>query len=757
MDRAYAETNIVQKKRRLPFALAGDAANAIFGMLSIFGPVFLLFLDQLGLDKKRIGLLLSLFPFCGLMAPLIGPWLSRVGLKRTYLTFWTLRKLSILALVLTPWVVERWGSAGAFGFVAAAVLVFALCRAAGETALYPWSQEFVPASYRGRFAAMDNILVALFSGMATFAAARIIGAQPDLGRFSIVFAIAFVFGMVSVIAYAFLPGGAPQRLNEQREGTSILIALRDPAFVRYLAGLGLVLLGAGIGTTFVPLFMTERLALTAGQVLMLQTIALLSGLISAFGWGWASDRYGSKPVFMVGLLLASVYPLGLLVMPRAQAGTLPLAAALTVLVGIMSPGWAIGSSRYLFVSMVPAKRKTSYLSLYYAWIGLVGGVGPLIAGQIIDNGPALRQTVGGIIIDAYSWTFVIHIVLVGAGVWLFRRLDDSGAMAPMQFVGLFLRGNPISAVTSMIAHNRARGEMARIRTTESLAYSRSPLTVEQLLQALDDPSYNVRFEAIVAMARTRPDDRLTDALIAVLLGPEADLSVAAALALGRIGDARAIEPLRQTLLSEFPMLAARSARSLGLLGDQQVVPLLLARFRDELNLGMRVAYASALGALRVETALLEILVFSRQVQGLRQRWELALAIAQMVGDHAGFVQLWRQWRAEPRTTISEALSTIARRCTRDPRCIEAAHDLERCASAAAEGQWTQAARLLILIIDQPALTPMTGNPAFVILRECRERLPETMVRDEYILLAVYVLEIVSRRPAASPNGPSAGV
>lgn len=745
MGSAVAGLNVVQKKKRLRFALAGDAANSVFGMLSIFGPVFLLFLDLLGLDKKRIGLLLSLFPFCGLMAPLIGSWLSRVGLKRAFLVFWTLRKLAILSLVLTPWVVGRWGAHGAFVFVSAAVLVFALCRAVGETAWYPWSQEIIPASYRGRFGAMDNIIIALSSGVATFAAARIVGAHPGLDRFAFIFAIAVFFGLINVACYAFLPGGAPQPRTHEHESTSLILPLRDPAFVRYLAGLGLVLLGSGIGTTFVPLFMTERLALTAGQVLLLQTAALFSGLISSFGWGWASDRYGSKPVFVVGLLLASVYPLGLLIMPRAQASTLPLAIGLTVLVGIMSPGWAIGSSRYLFVSMVPAKRKTTYLSLYYAWIGLVGGIAPLIAGQIIDMGPRIRHTIGGIIIDGYAWTFIIHIVLVVAGLWLFRRLRDSGAMAPMQFVGLFLRGNPVSAVTSMIAHSRARGEMARMRTTESLADSRSPLTVDQLLLALDDPSYNVRFEAIAAIARTRPDDRLTDALIAVLLGPEADLSVSAALALGRIGDLRAVEPLRQSLLSEFPMLAARSARSLGLLGDQQVASLLLARFRDELNLGMRVAYASALGALRVEAALLEMLVFFRQVQGPRQRWELTLAVAQMVGSHADFVHLWRQWRAEPQATLSEALSAIARRCSSDANAATAVRDLEAASVAAAEEDWAHLSQYLIARINQPPFVTSSQSPAFIILNECRGRLSQSTQRDEYILLTIYILDILSRQ------------
>ncbi|MEW6755393.1 MAG: HEAT repeat domain-containing protein [Candidatus Latescibacterota bacterium] len=56
------------KLRRLPWVVAHNAANSAFSQLTFFGPVFILFLDDLGLPKTRIGLLLSFLPFAGLLA-----------------------------------------------------------------------------------------------------------------------------------------------------------------------------------------------------------------------------------------------------------------------------------------------------------------------------------------------------------------------------------------------------------------------------------------------------------------------------------------------------------------------------------------------------------------------------------------------------------------------------------------------------------------------------------------------------------------
>jgi len=40
--------------------------------------------------------------------------------------------------------------------------------------------------------------------------------------------------------------------------------------------------------------------------------------------------------------------------------------------------------RYLYVSVVPAERKTQYTAIFYAWVGLTGGCGPLLAGRALD-------------------------------------------------------------------------------------------------------------------------------------------------------------------------------------------------------------------------------------------------------------------------------------------------------------------------------------------------------------------------------------
>ncbi len=71
----------------------------------------------------------------------------------------------------------------------------------------------------------------------------------------------------------------------------------------------------------------------------------------------------------------------------------------------------------------------------------------------------------------------------------------------------------------------------------------------------------------------------------------------AAWALGRLGDRRAVEPLRRSLDSGYRSIRAQSAGAKAL-RDPSVIGELLERLEQEEDAGLLMAYASALGNLR---------------------------------------------------------------------------------------------------------------------------------------------------------------
>ena len=144
--------------RHIRWFVASNALSGIFTMLTFSSSVFVLYLADLGLDKARIGFMLALFPFCGLVAPFISGWVSRFGLKATLLLFYGVRNFVMLFMLAAPWVLVRFGLHALFVYAGSVIFVFAMCRAVAETGFYPWSQEFVPDSVRGRVGGITNVV-----------------------------------------------------------------------------------------------------------------------------------------------------------------------------------------------------------------------------------------------------------------------------------------------------------------------------------------------------------------------------------------------------------------------------------------------------------------------------------------------------------------------------------------------------------------------------------------------------------------------
>jgi HEAT repeat protein len=342
-------------------------------------------------------------------------------------------------------------------------------------------------------------------------------------------------------------------------------------------------------------------------------------------------------------------------------------------------------------------------------------------------------------IDAYSVLFAIAAVLPLLNILLLRGVRAEGDVGVARFAGFFLRGNPFRAAESLIRYQWARDERAAVSVTERLGQSRSPLTVDELLEALDDPRFYVRFEAIVSIARGGADPRLTEALVEILNSKEPALSVIAAWALGRIGDQQALPALRDGLDAEYRSIRAHCARSLGSLGDSTAVPLLLDRLRSETDSDLRVAFASALGALDVQEAAPELLAMLHESQNEDARLELALALARLVGNEHHFIHLWRSMRTDPGTAGSQAVTAAKKtvgRASSDPELMAA---MEECAEALARGEMERGAALMSQVIPLLPLAEARGAAA-LILDDGAQRLQEFGTeRQEYLLLALHAM------------------
>lgn len=740
-------TNI-EKKRRLKYALMGDASNAVYLNLATAGSVLLLFMERLGLDKAQMGVLLAALGFGPVIAPITSQWGARVGFKRLSLAFSTVRVLLLAGMIAAPAVAQRYGPAGAFAFVAAVLVAFSLCRSTADSMGGPWSTEFIPSAIRGKYTAVQMIATMMCGAASIFAIGHFLGSTAPLGRFQLFFAVAVVFGLLPALFYSRVPGGTPQRGARLALG-DILVPLRDPVYRRHLLGHMTINFGWFMTMPFVPLFMKNHVGLPPDQVVTLDAVLMIGALCSSFFWGWTADRYGGKPVMLSLLSLHVIVPIGLLLMPRHSSWSHLCAMSLYFALGIVSTGWVIGFYRYFFINLIPQTNRTAYIALNTCMAGIMVGSGPLWAGWVLQKLSSLHGQFGPVVIDQHTPFFLGLLVCVIVSTWLLAGLPAKGGVGVRQFANLFFQGNPLATVTGLVAFRYAGLEEKRVAIVEKLGATRSPLSVNELIEALDDPSFSVRYEAIVSVARTVRDPRLSDALIKLLSGADPGLQMAAVWALGRIGGDKAKPALRELLDSPYRTLRAQVTRALGMLGDVESAERLLAMFRDESDPALRVAYGSALAALGRQEAIPGLLELLRElgstVETEHRRREAALAVATLLGRDDAALQLWRRMHDRPGDTLGGVMLAMRGRLARvgvsktGPEAMRAM--VERCAYAMAADDFARGVAELMVVIEATEPAAFTAE-AWTVLAEAHAALAQYGTsRREYAMLAVHALHV----------------
>jgi HEAT repeat protein/sugar phosphate permease len=667
------EPTSAQKIHALPWALTAQTSRSIYVNLTMAGPVFLLFLNHLGFGKSQIGIVLSIIPFLGVLSLFLSSIESRFGYKRSYLAMSGLGVLVMSSFIAIPWVLSHYGTGAALAFIITVITAFAFFRSAAICGLTPWMQEFIPDSVRGKFAAISNITGVLASSATVAFAGAYLGAKASLSQFVTLFIVAFVIGLIGVLFYSFVPGGrAVLKTEKQVDKTTVLEMLKDRDFTRFLIGAAFVTLGwipvAPGG--FLALYLNDVIRVDPAQITLCASIIMGVGIFTSFFWGWAADRYGSKPIMLICLGIMWFFPLALCLLPPSSEDAFYIIVAVGIVIGLTMPGWGISSSRYLFVNLIPSEHRGQYTAMQLTFEGLFCGITPLLTGVMLSYSEGISAVFGWIEIGQYTPILVASFVMLATAMVILNGLPSDSNVSIAQFAGMFVAGRPLTAMYGMYSFSRGGNEQKRMLAINRLGRARSPLATNELLESLKDPSLNVRIQTMISIASGRPNRKLVDALIDILRQQELGTSLAAAWALSVIGDPRAIPPIRETLKSKYPLLRARAAIALARLGDLDSIPMLLEQFNKDEQ--VRTGYGDALGFLKVPEAIVPIINYMAEVEHEVTRQSLAYSVASIIGDENMFLLVLRHIRknlAETREEVHYRLRKRLPKITEDPKKV----------------------------------------------------------------------------------------
>jgi len=753
-----------ERMRKVPWWFSANMLDNVRISL-IFGPVIVLFFDALAMDKSRIGILLSLPLFFQALSLFIVPLVERLGYKRTSLIFFSIRSGVLFGLLATPWFMSRFGAGGAFLWVAAVMLIHSVGQAIGLTAWGPWGREILPPAQRGKLVAVNTFLCGAVIIAGTFFAGFWVARHSGLGGFMALIAAGTIAGLLSVGCYLPLPGGHkfPAGAGHRGHLRQMLAAFQDASFVRLLGGVSLFIFIVQAMATFLPLYMKDRVGIPDGQVVHLWMWNWGGILAAVYFWGWATDRFGGKPVLITGFLGHALLPILWYLIPRGHGDvSYWAAAAVSFIGGLMCIAYGIGIDRYLFLTAMPEDKKNAYFAVWVAVTGLAAGLGPIVVGAALDLLRRLDE-VGTVLkvihVDSFLPIFVLHLAMPLLGVYVVSRAKADSETTTTQFVGQLIAGLPFglfSSMSSVLRFRMAGDEQERIATTRQLGRLDSLFNTDELIAALSDPSFDVRYEAVLAMASRKPNPKITAALLDVLDGEDIELAATAVWALGQIGDLAAIPALRLRLTAPYRVLRARSARALARLGDLAGAPMIFDLLKKEQDLFLKVAFASSLGALRYVPATETILAVLAEVESQTFRREVALAVARLVGNEKNYIRLCRQADEDFAAAVSGAVSKLKRPAKRLGISASLIDSLSACADSFAADQQGMGVELLWPILE--AMPKDQIDAAFRgIFAECCRRLGQFgNSRREYILLALHICDVwLSAKCAVNPRAGGA--
>jgi MFS family permease len=419
-----------QVDRAIRLSYAQMMLNAVFAAST--GGMFLVgFALELGADNVMLGLLTaipSLFVvFQFVSAAMVE---RRVSRKTLTVAFSLVMPLCWFLIALIPLLGPALGRTARFGILIGVIATVTLAAQFVINARSSWIGELIPPRRRGRFFGRCTMFAGLVG--AAFAVAE--GSFLDIIRshgllaFTGLFFFGAVFGLASGILNMPQPDcplpradSRPSLMGQLRE------TFRNRRFV-HLALVHAVMALGGIAGPFSAAYCLRDVGLSFLALGLINAVSTASSLLLSPYWGKLVDRFGCRPILVLGLAaMAPCSALWLFIPPGARGMAYSLLPLGNLIAGAASAAVSVAISTLMYKTSRPQGRSVQFAA-YSVFVSLVAAPMPVLGGWLV-----LHLERAGYPIDLrltfYLWSLFMFAAALAA--W---RMRETGAVLTRSLV-----------------------------------------------------------------------------------------------------------------------------------------------------------------------------------------------------------------------------------------------------------------------------------------------------------------------------------
>lgn len=396
-----------QNSRALNYSLLDGAFFA--GMSALTSGVFLTgFAISLGANNFQIGVLASLPLLADVFQFPASYYVDRLGGKKKLCLYGSMiGRLFWLFIAVFPLISFSWLRQKQVLLLIIFVALYSVFTSISRVGWLSWIADLVPESIRGRFFSKRNVVV----GLATMGITLLGGKYtkhftpwftPDhnLG-FSPLFVGAFLLGCISLIYLKKMPETSTNETANKKVLSSFLLPFKDRNFNRLLFFSLWWGFAVNVASPFFTVYMLTELQLSYDQIALFTALNAGANLLSLWGWGLVSDRFGNKPVMLFsGALAASLPFLWMFTNPKI----IYFIIFLHILGGYCWAGFNLAAGNIL-LKLSPIEHNTLYFGAYGFLVSLSSALGPLVGGWLLHWALVHR-------VSLILWPSVFHLIFL---------------------------------------------------------------------------------------------------------------------------------------------------------------------------------------------------------------------------------------------------------------------------------------------------------------------------------------------------------